>query len=266
MTNALGDALGKLSLRRHQTTAEKLSIIDIDADDAASGVAATQHALPNSSTEFTAVQLPVDTLVITVMTPTSCGISNAQLELQPSPMVESVEHISSPAMVPPVLMTARPRRNPLEFALDHRRRAAAVVVLLCMALVWLDEGSDRQLTNGVPQSPQEKLDDAEGELMLSEFDGIEVKPMREPADPVNELPEEFSLTIPSTSMASQQSLSEQKAGSPASAYPMGIPGSSERPAADVRGDGRQNVVPSTVGNASAGSPSVRFAGRIEPLR
>jgi hypothetical protein len=211
---------------------------------------------------------------------------NAPLAEQPHvamPVTSAIVPAAQPAVAQPAMVeessTATPakiveqnrvmdssatRRSSLQYIQEHRRQAAAIIIAACVAVFWFDNGSDSVNTSSA-DSDSAQADAAEEELMLDEFDAIEVTPQREPAEPVEvAATDPFPLTIPQMEADAPQVVSQS------SEHPL-----LQQSIGDVR---NQSVVQAeSVGSlgipaqqSSDNSPpsiprSVRFTGRIQPL-
>ena len=154
-------------------------------------------------------------------------------------------------------------RNPLHFVMDHRRQTAAVIVLLCMAGLWFDDSSGDSTNKTSATDASDAFAYAEAEMLLDDFDAVEVHPLREPADPVEVVNvNQFPLTFPA--------VDEAAVGTAAFGYP--------ESAANYEDSSQINGVPdssykegdfplhSPFGTASAtGARAGKFKGRIEPM-
>ena len=140
----------------------------------------------------------------------------------------------------------------VRFVLEHRRQTAAAVVLLCMTCLWFDRNSGSASATATVGDPG--LPDVEA--MLSEFDAVSARPLREPAEPIETSGYgSVPLTIPHDGIeqpGSEAEFSQYAASSVADAvYP-------EDAAAKSSTVGSQQT-PTTAGK-------VRFTGNIQPLK
>ena len=128
-------------------------------------------------------------------------VTFAQSALAPAKIVEPPRAVDSSAT----------RRSPLQYLQERRRQAAAIILAACVAVFWFDSGSNSVNTNsGDGDSAQ--TDAAEEELMLDEFDAIEVTPKREPAEPAEvAAADPFPLTIPQMEADASQVMSQTHA-------------------------------------------------------
>lgn len=192
-----------------------------------------------------------------------------------SPVFSAVEpavaDVSSSALAPAgivqptgIVDSSVIRRSPLQYLQENRRQAAAIIIAACVAVVWFDNGSNAVNTNSA-DSDSAQADAAEEELMLDEFDAIEVTPRREPAEPAEVAASDpFPLTIPQmeadasqvTSQSSEHPLLQQSIGDVRnqSAVQAESAGSLAIPA-QQSADNSPPAIPR----------SVRFTGRIQPL-
>lgn len=191
--------------------------------------------------------------------------------LKPTINVATVEHpaetISAGSSGLSETPTQDPRpadesRSPLTFLLDHRRQTAAVVVLICIAVIWSDDGtSQTALKSSDGQTQSQSSAETDSESLLSEFDAIHIRPLREPAVPV-----EPSAADPFPfSMPADEAEASIKVDSPAANVSHAtnqIP-PAQSPAT-VRDSGPEQSPISPV--SSSASHSVRFTGQIEPLK
>ncbi len=195
--------------------------------------------------------------------------------LAPSPMVPAAPQSStddSPAAVTSakvfepnhVVDSPVTRRSPLPFIQEHRRQAAAIVIVACIAVFWFDDGSNSAGMNSA-DSDTAQADAAEEELMLDEFDAIEVTPKREPAEPAEvAAADPFPLTIPQ--MESDAALaSSQNAEHPLLQQSIGDVRNQSAVQAESTGSLEFPAQQSSDNSPPAIPRSVRFTGRIQPL-
>lgn len=155
------------------------------------------------------------------------------------------------------------RRSPLTFLLDHRRQTAAVVVLICITAIWTDDGTSHSLfTSSNRQSSQsESSSVSDAESMLSDFDAVQIQPLREPADPVEPSPTDpFPFSIPAEE--SEASVTSDPAASNVSQATNQMPPATT-PATRKEASSEQSPFSPV---SSSASHSVRFTGQIEPLK
>ena len=163
-----------------------------------------------------------------------------------------------------VMDSPAPRRNPLQYLQEHRRQAAAIVVAACIAVFWFDDGSTSTSMNSSADEATQ-ADAAEEELMLDEFDAIEVTPKREPAEPVEvATADPFSLTIPQTESDAAQ-VSGQKSEHPLLQESIGDVRNQSAVQAESTGSLEFPAQPSSENSPPSIPRSVRFTGRIQPL-
>ena len=185
---------------------------------------------------------------------------------QPTLVEEAAVSATSARIFEPTLVMDSPttQRSPLQYLQEHRRQAAAIVIAVCVIVFWFDNSSSSVNMNSA-SGDSAQADTAEEELMLDEFDAIEVTPKREPAEPAEVASADpFSLTIP------QMESDTAQASSQSSEHPL-----LQQSIGDVRN--QSAVQAEATGNlefpahqASDNSPpaiprSVRFTGRIQPL-
>lgn len=155
------------------------------------------------------------------------------------------------------------RRSPLTFLLDHRRQTAAVVVLICITAIWTDDGTSHSLfTSSNRQSSQsDSLSVSDAESLLSDFDAVQIQPLREPADPVEPSPADpFPFSIPAEE--SEASVTSDPAASNVSQATNQMPPATT-PATRKEASSEQSPFSPV---SSSASHAVRFTGQIEPLK
>lgn len=155
------------------------------------------------------------------------------------------------------------RRSPLTFLLDHRRQTAAVVVLICITAIWTDDGTGHSLfTSSNRQSSQSDSSSvSDAESMLSDFDAVQIQPLREPADPVEPSPADpFPFSIPAEE--SEASVTSDPAASNVSQATNQMPPATT-PATRKEASSEQSPFSPV---SSSASHAVRFTGQIEPLK
>lgn len=172
----------------------------------------------------------------------------------PAKIGSQSEQIDSPAT----------RRSPLQYLQEHRRPAAAIVVAACVAVFWFDDASSSVNLNST-EGDSAQADSAEEELMLDEFDAIEVTPKREPAEPAEVASADpFSLTIPQTESEAGQ-VSSQTAEHPLLQESIGDVRNQSAVQAESTGSLEFPAQQSSDNSPPAIPRSVRFTGRIQPL-
>ncbi len=155
------------------------------------------------------------------------------------------------------------RRSPLTFFLDHRRQTAAVVVLICITAIWTDDGTSHSLfTSSNRQSSQSDSSSvSDAESLLSDFDAVQIQPLREPADPVEPSPADpFPFSIPAEE--SEASVTSDPAASNVSQATNQMPPATI-PATRKEASSEQSPFSPV---SSSASHAVRFTGQIEPLK
>lgn len=155
------------------------------------------------------------------------------------------------------------RRSPLTFLLDHRRQTAAVVVLICITAIWTDDGTSHSLfTSSNRQSSQSDSSSvSDAESLLSDFDAVQIQPLREPADPVEPSPADpFPFSIPA--QESEASVTSDPAASNVSQATNQMPPATT-PATRKEASSEQSPFSPV---SSSASHAVRFTGQIEPLQ
>lgn len=176
---------------------------------------------------------------------------------------DSSDEIPEYATVPisAEVSAANAQRSKLEFLLDHRRPTAAVVVLVCMAIVWFDDtqGIGR---SGVSGESAAQTSESSVDSLLSEFDAVEVRPLREPADPVETSPQDpFPFSIPPAESAT--------AANDDTTTPAVSTATEAVSAAQDNGGSAKHIGSnhSTFGPASSSvSRNARLTGQIQPLK
>ncbi|MCX7397062.1 MAG: hypothetical protein NT138_05210 [Planctomycetales bacterium] len=159
-----------------------------------------------------------------------------------------------------VISSAATRPNALEYLLSHRRQTTAVIVAVCVAVFWFD---------GVKSADSDaaEADAADGELMLDEFDAIEVSPLREPAEPSDiAAADPFPLTIPQMEVdAPQVQVSSRGSEHPLLNERIGDIRNQSAVQSESNGSPEFPAQPSSDNSPPANPRSVRFTGRIQPL-
>jgi hypothetical protein len=165
-----------------------------------------------------------------------------------------------------VIASAATRPNALEYMLSHRRQTAAVIVAVCVAVFWFDGGSSSDGVNSA-DSDAAQADAADEELMLDEFDAIEVSPLRETAEPSDmAAADPFPLTIPQMeSDAPQMQVSSRGSEHPLLNERIGDVRNQSAVQSESNGSLEFPAQPSSDNSPPANPRSVRFTGRIQPL-
>ena len=193
---------------------------------------------------------------------------SADVPVPQPPVIEESLLSASPTSAEqiPVTPLAVTRSNPLQYLLSHRRQAAAVVVAVCIAVFWFDGGSTSVDINS-DDSNSAQTDTAEEELMLDEFDAIEVSPLREPAEPSHmAAADPFPLTIPQVeSDPGQAEVSSRGSEHPLLNERIGDVRNQSAVQAESNGSLEFPSQPSSDNSPPAIPRSVRFTGRIQPL-
>lgn len=217
------------------------------------GEALQKLTTPETSlpTEQQQVALPVATPAPTVL---PAMAEESSIALAPAKIVEPPRAVDSSAT----------RRSPLQYLQEHRRQAAAIILAACVAVFWFDSGSNSVNTNsGDGDSAQ--TDAAEEELMLDEFDAIEVTPKREPAEPAEvAAADPFPLTIPQMEADASQVMS-QSSEHPLLQQSIGDVRNQSAVQAESAGSLGTSAQQSVDNSPPAIPRSVRFTGRIQPL-
>jgi hypothetical protein len=242
MTDILGQALQKITLPEISIMAEEAQA---EVPDASSGMPVSS-GIPVSSGVPMSSGVPVSEPVI------------IQESCETAPRT-SAEHS-------PVAASAATRPNALQYLLSHRRQAAAIVVAVCIAVFWFDGGSSSVDENSA-DTDSAQADVAEAELMLDEFDAIEVSPLREPAEPSDvAAADPFPLTIPQAeSDAAQVQVSSRGSDHPLLNERIGDVRNESAVQAESNGSLEFPAQPSSDSSPPAIPRSVRFTGRIQPL-
>lgn len=187
----------------------------------------------------------------------------------PEPEIAQESVAEQPEIAPepmPVAASVSTRGNALQYLLSHRRQAAAIVVAVCIAVFWFEGGSSSVETKS-DLGESAEADAAEEELMLDEFDAIEVSPLREPAEPSDmAAADPFPLTIPQM----ESTPAETHASSQGSEHPLlneRIGDIRNQSAVQAESNGSPEFPAQRSSNNSqpAIPRSVRFTGRIQPL-
>ncbi|MFO0999252.1 MAG: hypothetical protein U0936_02865 [Planctomycetaceae bacterium] len=188
----------------------------------------------------------------------------------PAAQSATAELSSTAATLEPIVapnhVTSSPAndRSPLQYLQDHRRQAAAIVVAACVAMFWFDDGTSTVTSNSA-DGDTAQTDAAEEELMLDEFDAIEVTPKREPAEPAEVASADpFSLTIPQSEPEAVHA-SGQSAEHPLLQESIGDVRNQSAIQAESTGNPDFPAQQSLDNSPPAIPRSVRFTGRIQPL-
>lgn len=185
--------------------------------------------------------------------PTTITNSSAAV-VTPAAIVEPTRMVDSPAT----------SRSPLQYLQEHRRQAAAIVVAACVAVFWFDDSSTAVKLNSA-DGDSAQVDAAEEELMLDEFDAIEVTPKREPAEPADiAAADPFPLTIPQMESDASQ-VSSQSSEHPLLQESIGDVRNQSAVQAESTGSLEFPAQQSSDNSPPAIPRSVRFTGRIQPL-
>lgn len=204
-----------------------------------------------------AEQSPVHGVTASAFVPTAqpaIADASSAAVVAPETNIEPNQMVDSPAA----------RRNPLRYLQEHRRQAAAIVLAACIAVFWFDDRSSSTSSNSA-DGDSAQTEAAEEEMMLDEFDAIEITPKREPAEPADvAAADPFPLTIPQ-----MESDAPQISGS-GSAHPLlheSIGDVRNRSAVQAESSGSMEFpAQQTSDNSPPANPrSVRFTGRIQPL-
>jgi hypothetical protein len=200
--------------------------------------------------------------------PASTLVASSDVALFEPGIIEESPENSPPTTPAPKLMTvsAVTRRNALQYLLSHRRQTAAIIVAVCIAVFWFDDGSSSVDVNSA-DIDSAQADAAEEELMLDEFDAIEVSPLREPAEPSDmAAADPFPLTIPQMeSDAAQVQVSSRASEHPLLNERIGDIRNQSALQSESNGSLEFPAQPSSDNSPPANPRSVRFTGRIQPL-
>ena len=166
----------------------------------------------------------------------------------------------------PVTVSAATRPNALQYLLSHRRQTAAIIIAVCIAVFWFDGGSSAVDVNSA-DSDSAQADSVDEELMLDEFDAIEVSPLREPAEPAGiAAADPFPLTIPQMeSDAAQMQVSSRASEHPLLNERIGDIRNQSALQSDSNGSLEFPAQSSSDHSPPASPRPVRFTGRIQPL-
>ena len=256
MKDAFGDALQKIACAAHKPSspaefplveniAQEVSVPEsiwiappsITIIEEPRAVNNSPREIPNAVSTNVAVEHPVDV--------TAAG--SEELPVAQSTLPRPVEE----------------RRSPLTFLLDHRRQTAAVVVLICITAIWTEDGTSHSLfTSSNRQSSQSDSSSvSDAESLRSDFDAVQIQPLREPADPVEPSPADpFPFSIPAEE--SEASVTSDPAASNVSqATNQMAPATT--PATRKEASSEQSPFSPV---SSSASHAVRFTGQIEPLK
>lgn len=157
-------------------------------------------------------------------------------------------------------------QNALQHLLGHRRQAAGIVVAVCIAVFWVD-GNSSSVNVHQGDSDSTQADAADVELMLDEFEAIEIPSMREPAEPSEVAAvDPFPLTIPQVeSDAAQTQFSSRGSEHPLLNERIDDIRNQSAVLAESNGTLEFPAQPSSDNSPPAIPRSVRFTGRIQPL-
>ena len=166
----------------------------------------------------------------------------------------------------PVTVSAATLPNALQYLLSHRRQTAAIIIAVCITVFWFDGGSSAVDVNSA-HSDSAQANAADEELMLDEFDAIEVSALREPAEPSDiAVADPFPLTIPQMeSDAAQMQVSSQASEHPLLNERIGDIRNQSALQSDSNGSLEFPAQPSSDNSPPAIPRPVRFTGRIQPL-
>jgi len=171
------------------------------------------NVAPSESSLTEAVDAPhEDILPFAVAQSSSATIPQTAFEAELASDQESFgeacasEEMPADATVPfsAEVSAANAARSRLEFILDHRRQTAAVVVLICLAIFWFDDGQEKSRSGALSTSAAQSSTSSD-DTLLSDFDAVEVRTLREPADPVEtDTPDPFPFFIPTAESATTE--------------------------------------------------------------
>ena len=185
--------------------------------------------------------------------------SSGTLAACPAAVTEASETPAQPSLPP------RGWRNWPGILLAHRRQTAAAVVLICMASIWIGEGS--KTTPAPSTTSVDELQDVEA--LLSDFDMVDSQSLREPAEPLNSPGGGFQFTIPTSDVdhsAESQGSSQLPSATSVARYP------DDSNPSELTAEGSLTIPntsrPSNFGSThDPGRPTgVRFTGQIQPLK
>jgi hypothetical protein len=236
MTDILGQALQKITVPEISVTAEESHAEVLDASS----------GMPVSSDPPVSSDAPVS----------EPPLNQESSEKAPRTSAEPMRGAASEATRP----------NALQYLLSHRRQTAAIVMAVCIAVFWFDGGSSSD-DGSSADTDSAQADVAEEELMLDEFDAIEVSPLREPAEPSDvAAADPFPLTIPQVeSDAAQVQVSSRGSDHPLLNERIGDVRNQSAVHAESNGSLEFPAQPSSDSSPPAIPRSVRFTGRIQPL-
>ena len=257
MRDAFGDALQKIASAAHTPSAPA----EVSSATEKTEIASLPE--PPHQIEPPAIRIIEEPRTVDTTPPETVKRVVAEATVSPSADVTSEASSETTDVTIQQPRAVDDSRSPLSFVLDHRRQTAAVVVLICIAAIWSDEGTSRTLftsSNGQP-SQSDSSDVTDTDSMLSEFDAIQVQPLREPADPVEpSQPDPFPFSIPPDE--AEASVQSEPPAANVSQATNQAP-SATSPAAG--NDSGPQLSPFSPVSSSA-SHSVRFTGQIEPLK
>lgn len=184
----------------------------------------------------------------------------------PSIVVEDLSAPVTPATMsePGHIAAPTTHRSPLQYLQEHRRQAAAIVIAACVAVFWFDDGSGSVSMNSA-DGDSAQAEAADEEMMLDEFDAIEITPKREPAEPADVVAADpFPLTIPQMESDASQ-VSSQSSEHPLLQESIGEVRNQSAMQAESNGSLEFPTQQSSDNSPPAIPRSVRFTGRIQPL-
>jgi hypothetical protein len=229
MNDVLGNALQKLA------SAETIVPVHITPTQADGQVDSSDHETSCTWVTPKRIGLPTECVTTQYMPTFEHGATDPQAETETTEIAEPTDAASSRSLKVILL------QNPLPLLQAYRRKVAAAVILLCMAVIWSEESAST--TPHTFDEPTAEMTSVES--LLADFATIDSQKMRDPAEPINP-----------SSHSSPAIAGNSNEGAPAA----------------VTGSGHFLIPNSTPGTTpgftqdAGGSTGVRFTGRIQPLK
>ena len=200
-------------------------------------------------------------------TPVAMAVADPMVPAAQPIMTEGSAEAVTPAKIfepNQVMDSPATHRSPLRYLQEHRRQAAAIVVAACVAMYWFDDSPTSTNMNSA-DGDSAQAEAAEEDLMLDEFDAIEVTAQREPAEPAEvAATDPFPLTIPQMESDASQ-VSSQSSEHPLLQESIGDVRNQSAMQAEATGSLEFPAQQSSDNSPPAIPRSVRFTGRIQPL-
>ena len=250
MTDVFGDALQKLASSESVDRAQDSKSLTqpVDPADEAAGSLTNMEPCSNADDAFSTCEV---------------DWTAPEADCEPSPMESSAAE--SPEKALPETMKALAWKKLIRIPMAHRRQSVAVVVLVCMAVLWRQDSAS---TIPAPTNESE-TDMTNVESLLRGFNMGDATRLRAPAEPVNQSVGDFDFTIP-RSRADLSAESRDASTSSGSAAVAVYPDRLSDSGGSVGGSFRiPNATLQTASGSTQDSENtngVRFTGRIQPLK